>query len=303
MTLLSQKILENFQIRKSKKQKLAFINLMQKYLPALQLQKGGFPKCRNLILGDVANAKVILTAHYDTCSRLPFPNFITPKKPLYTILYNFLVIIPLFCAVFFLNTLLNTFSDYLWLNYFLSVGVYFAFLVLLIAGPANKNTANDNTSGVITLCELIDTLTEEERKKVAFVFFDHEETGLLGSSYFKKKYKAIIEDKLLINFDCVSDGDYFLLSTSEPAKDKYESQILGSFQSNKAKTVMFENSRQIYYPSDHAIFPVSLAVAALKYTPVIGYYMDKIHTNKDTAFDETNITFLCNCIHSLVQKL
>lgn len=303
MTPLSQKILESYQIRKTKKQKLQFIDLLRQHFPNLQIQEGGIIKCRNIIIGDIENAKVILSAHYDTCSVLPFPNFITPKKPLFTILYSILIIIPIFVVVLLLNKLLNQLSNDYWLHYFLSIAVYFGLLALLVIGPANKHTANDNTSGVITLCELLDALTEEERNKVAFVFFDHEETGLIGSYLFKKQHKNIMQNKLLINFDCVSDGDYILLAATKAARDTYAEQFEASFRSMDNKTILLDSLEKIYYPSDHAGFHVALAAAALKQKPVIGYYMDRIHTSKDTVFDETNITLLCNGVRNFLEKI
>lgn len=303
MTALSQKIVESYQIRKTKKQKLSFIDLLQEHYPDLQIQEGGLIKCRNVIIGDVENAKVILTAHYDTCSALPFPNFITPKRPLFTILYTLLIIVPIFIAVLVLNMLLNYLSNNYWLHYFLSVSVYFGLLALLVLGPPNKHTANDNTSGVITLCELLDALTDTERSKVAFVFFDHEETGLIGSYVFKKQYKTVMKDKLLINFDCVSDGDTLLLAATKTAMATYETQFVESFVSTENKTVLLDKLEKIYYPSDHAGFEVAVAVAALKHKTIIGYYMDRIHTSKDTVLDEANIALLCSGVRSFVEKL
>lgn len=303
MTELSQKILESYQIRKTKKQKLAFIDLLREHYPDLQVQEGGLIKCRNVIIGDVENAKVVLTAHYDTCSALPFPNFITPKSPLFTILYTLLIVVPIFIAVLVLNMLLNYLSNNYWLHYFVSVTVYFGMLALLVLGPPNKHTANDNTSGVITLCELLNAMTEDARSKAAFVFFDHEETGLIGSYIFKKQYKAFMKDKLLINFDCVSDGDNLLLAATKTAMETYGTQFEESFVSTEQKTVLLDKLEKIYYPSDHAGFEVALAVAALKHKPVIGYYMDRIHTTRDTVFDESNIEMLCTGVRSFVEKL
>lgn len=303
MTPLSQKILENYQIRKSKKQKLAFIDLLREHFPELKVQEGGIIKCRNVIIGDVESAKLVLTAHYDTCSVLPLPNFITPKKPLLTILYSLLLIIPLFLIVLLFNVVLNQLSNNYWLHYFISIALYFGLLALLVIGPANKHTANDNTSGVVTLCELLQTMTREEQDKVAFVFFDHEETGLIGSYRFKKQYKQVMSDKLLINFDCVSDGDYLLLAATKAAAEAYGPQFEESFLSTDCKTVLLDKLEKIYYPSDHAGFPVALAAAALKHKPIIGYYMDRIHTARDTVFDETNIDLLCSGVCRLLEKL
>ena len=98
MTELSREILRDWQIRKTKAQKLRFIEFLQSRLPGLAVEEGGWPRCRNLVLGDPENADVIFTAHYDTCARLPFPNFVTPNNLLIYLLYQFLILLPFFAA-------------------------------------------------------------------------------------------------------------------------------------------------------------------------------------------------------------
>ena len=194
MTALSAEILANYQIRKTKKQKDRFIRLMQSAYPNLQIQTGGFSKSRNLVLGNVEQAKILLTAHYDTCATLPFPNFITPKNPVIYIIYNLFLIVPFFVIMVFCSALLHLISDNFLFNYFSVLALYASSLLLLLFGPANKHNANDNTSGVITLCELYARLTPEEKSQVCFVFFDNAESGLLGSRYYKKTYKHILNN-------------------------------------------------------------------------------------------------------------
>lgn len=303
MTELSREILDSYQVRKTKKQKQAFIELLQEHVPTLQVQKMGFPKSQNLVIGDPKNATVLLTAHYDTCAQLPFPNFITPKRPLISILYSFLVIIPWLALIFLLNVLLSHFiTDYL-LHYWISLACYAFLMWAMLSGPACKHTANDNTSGVITLLEIYQALPEALRDKVCFVFFDNEEKGVIGSAQFRKRYKKDMKEKLLINFDCVSDGDYFLLGISKQANQKYHVPIAQAFTSGEGKTVMLENLKKVYYPSDQAGFPMAIAVAALKHSKLFGYYMDRIHTKRDTVFEETNIAFLTQKTLALFENI
>jgi len=303
MTELSRTILEKYQVRKSKKQKLAFAELLRSYIPQLQVQEGGFPRNRNLIVGDPATAKVILGAHYDTCARLPFPNFITPKKPLIAIAYGILIALPVIAVMFLVNFLTALiFWDPL-LNYWVTLLLYLAIMYLMLAGPANKHTANDNTSGVITLLEIYQKMDPQMRSEVCFVFFDNEEAGLLGSGYFRKKYKKSVKNTLMINFDCVSDGDHFLLGISKNANQKYRVAIARAFTPEGNKQVLLENLKKIYYPSDQAGFPTAIAVAALKYKKPFGYYMDKIHTKRDTVFDEQNITYLADRTLQLIAQI
>ena len=49
---------------------------------------------------DPDKAKVLLTAHYDTCALLPFPNLMAPTSPLLFIAYQlFLVVMILLVAI------------------------------------------------------------------------------------------------------------------------------------------------------------------------------------------------------------
>lgn len=303
MTDISRTILNKYQVRKSKKQKTAFIELLRSRFPDLQVQEGGSFGNRNIIIGNIQNAKVIFTAHYDTCAVLPVPNFITPKSPLLSILYSVLLIVPMLLVAYLFNLLLGFFTGDFWLHYWLTLAVYVAFLLFIMFGPANQHTANDNTSGVITLCELLCSLSDAEREKAAFVFFDNEETGLIGSSHFRKTFKKEMKHKLLVNFDCVSDGSNLLLAVSKNARNTYENTIAESFRDTENKVFLIEKAEKIYYPSDQMGFKSTIAVAALKHKPVIGYYMDRIHTPKDTVFDEENIDLLVHCVHSFLEKV
>ena len=83
-------LLPQYEIRKTKAQKTAFIEMLRGvYGERLRVEeeKKGM-KSRNIVLGDPDKAKVICTAHYDTCAVLPFPNFITPKNFLVYLLYQ-----------------------------------------------------------------------------------------------------------------------------------------------------------------------------------------------------------------------
>ena len=83
MTETSKTVFEKYEVRKSKKQKAAF----REFVKSVAAEKGykfsihkGSMGSQNVVIGDITRAKVIYTAHYDTCPVLPFPNFITPKN-------------------------------------------------------------------------------------------------------------------------------------------------------------------------------------------------------------------------------
>lgn len=305
MTQLSQDILATWQVRKTKKQKTAFIEMMRQRFPEMQVTSGGFPNSRNLILGDLNTARVIYTAHYDTCARLPFPNFITPKNFWLYLGYQILIAAPFIALLLLVKWLVGLLGGGAMLSFWLGyLAMMFSMAFVFMGGPANKHTANDNTSGVITLVELYCAMTPQQRSKAAFVFFDNEENGLLGSSALKSVCKKQgIQNRLLVNFDCVSDGDYIMLVLKKKANKAYRELFQRCFQPEGRKQILLETEKTAFYPSDQKNFDLGVGVAALKKGKRIGYYMDKIHTAKDTAFDEANISLLVKSSLQLTDQL
>ena len=302
MTELSQTILQNWQVRRTKRQKTAFIDFMKQQFPGLSVEEGGFGKNRNLVLGDVKNARVILTAHYDTCARMIVPNFIPPKNFLLYIGYSLLLCVPIFFIIGVLNYLISLVTDNFMIAYWGSFLPGMALMFwMFMGGKPNPHTANDNTSGVISLVEIYASMTEEQKKQTALVFFDNEENGLLGSAWFAKKHKKEgLKDKLVLNFDCVSDGDHILFVQNKPAKQRYGAALAAAFPETDAKKVHLASAATTFFPSDQANFPVNMAVSAMNRSKLVGLYMNKIHTPRDTVFDERNIEFLrCGTLRML----
>lgn len=297
----SRKILDDFQIRKSRKQKEAFRNWLCEELKkagyAPSVEKGFAAK--NVVVGDPDTAKVIFSAHYDTCAVLPIPNFITPRNIFFYICYQFLLVIPLFLAVAVLEGVLLVVAEeleslpLLLLMPFTSIALCIFFVWWIIDGPANRHTANDNTSGVITLLETALSLPEADRKKVCFVFFDNEEKGMFGSAAFVKKHKSVKKSTPVLNFDCVGDGDSIQFFPHRRLKKDQGTmeRLKASFLPTEGKDVQVVRSFG-FYPSDNANFKRGAGVCALKHKPVVGYYMDRIHTKNDTVLEEENIRIL-----------
>ena len=310
MTETTQTVFEKHQIRKSRKQKTAFIDYVQATAASLGYDsrtEKGYLGARNIVVGNPDTAKVVYTAHYDTCAVMPFPNFITPKCIWLFLLYQIIVGILL---VVIPSILLGALSAGLavWgteidplLLYYLWLILILAMCWLIMAGPANKHTANDNTSGVTTLLDIMTTLPEELRGEVAFVFFDLEEMGLFGSAGFAGKHKRVTKITLVVNFDCVSDGKTILFVLRKGAV-RYTEAIKTAFPSTDTLTVEVASKGTIY-PSDQANFACGVGVAALKKTKGGLLYMDRIHTNRDTVYMEENIAYLTEGAVRLAESL
>ena len=296
MTETSKTILAEFQVRKSKKQKAAFRDWLCGELTAAgytpTVDKSAV--AANVVVGDPEGAEVLFTAHYDTQAVLPIPNFITPRNAFWYLLYQLVLVggIFLFAGVVEIAAIL------LFHPPVGAASVVFGVVALfccwwLIDGPANQHTVNDNTSGVITLVETALAHPVEDRGKVCFIFFDNEEKGMLGSSAFAGKHKKVKKDKLVVNFDCVSDGTSIqFFPARKLKKDKARLERL-------EKAFRSAGDRQVevvrgfgFYPSDNAAFKLGAGVCALRRSNVFGWYMSRIHTAKDTVMEEENIELL-----------
>ena len=300
MTEAAKTVLTAYEVRKTKGQKEAFRAFLCRELGKLgyepRVESGrSLVTSHNVVAGDPEKARVLLTAHYDTCAVLPFPNFITPRNLPVFLLYQLAVAaVILILAAAVETAVLLAFDPPLWVA-LLTVYAVLGFCIWwMLAGKANRHTANDNTSGVIALLEMAAALPPEDRDAVCFVWFDNEELGLFGSSAFAGAHRRVRADTLTLNFDCVGDGDYLQFFPSRAVKRDGEAMALleAAFPSRGSKTVEVVRGFG-FYPSDQARFRRGVGVAALKKAPLIGYYMDRIHTRRDTVLEEDNVQLLC----------
>lgn len=298
-------ILTLFPVRKSKAQKAAFRDAVtawaKDYGYEAKEERCGFGG-RNLILGDPEQAKFLITAHYDTCARLPFPNLITPCSFWGFIGYQVLTALVLLVPAAAIGYLLGRFVHPL------AESSSFTFLVwteilLMFIGPANPSNANDNTSGVVTVLEILRTLDPSLKDKVCFVLFDLEEAGLIGSAAYRKAHRKASDNQLILNVDCVGEGDEMLFfPTKKLRSDKGRMAALygicGYFGN---KSLLVRDKGFSVYPSDQANFPYGVGIAALKRKKKL-LYLGRIHTPKDTCLDQTNVNILRSALTTLVSQ-
>ena len=288
MNEISCKILDYYQVRKTKKQKEEFrkyiIHELNQYGYCPRIQNKGINN--NIIIGNMEKAKIFCTAHYDTQAVLPFPNLIVPNNLFGLILSQLAIIICVLILIFLINIVFI--KLFVWTGLFngfeLSIASSISWLIIMIwmlFGKANKHTANDNTSGVVTIIE---------------------ELGLLGSAAFAKEYKEYIKNKLIINFDCVSDGnDIFFFPTKQIKNDQSKHEvIIKTFASTNYINVHM-NKGFGFYPSDNFNFKYAYGVCSLK--KGLFYYLDRIHTSRDIIFNEENIELLSDGVCKLVNTI
>ena len=289
-------VFRDFPVRKTKKQKQAFREAVQSYAEQLGYPctvESGSLGSRNLVIGNPEQADYLVTAHYDTCARLPIPNFLTPCNFGLFLLWQVVLVLLILgvCILMGLGVGFLTGSGAIgsWCGYLM----IWVILALMLIGPANPSNLNDNTSGVITLLEIAKSMPGNQRKKVCFVLFDLEEAGLIGSASYRKAHKSQTDRQMVLNLDCVGDGDYLtLFPTKRLKKDRKRLKSLykacGYFGK---KSILVHEQGFSFYPSDQANFPYGVGICALNKRGKT-LYLSRIHTKKDTILERTNVNLL-----------
>ena len=298
-------ILKLFPSRKSKKQKAAFREAVIPYMSScgydVTVEKGKMG-AENIIIGNPETAKFLVTAHYDTPAVLPFPNLITPCNFLPFLGYQAVITVIIFLMAMvpgILLVLMGAGAEFVSRSWLISL---YAILFLMLFGPANKSNANDNTSGVVAVMEIAKSMPENARKDVCFVLFDLEEAGLVGSASYRKMHKQHSDRQLVLNMDCVGDGNEIMLFPTKKLKaDTGRMEVLRRITGTWGeKSIAIREKGFAYYPSDQKHFPYGVGIAAFRRSKWAGLYCSRIHTKKDTILEETNVNILRAAIISMI---
>lgn len=297
-------ILAQYPVRKSRKQKKIFQEAVCGYGKSLGyncfVEKGNMGS-RNIVIGNPVAAEHLITAHYDTCANMLIPNFIAPCSFWVFLLYQIILTMILIVPSALVGALVGVISHQTQIGELVFLVMLFSVSLLMMYGPANKHNANDNTSGVVTLLEIAKSFPADQRHKICFVLFDLEEAGLIGSSSYRNIHKTECQNQLVWNLDCVGEGDDIVFFPSKKVK-KSEGKmklLLKCVTQLATKQITVRQKGFAFYPSDQANFPYGVGISALKKRKNI-LYLDRIHTNRDTVLDETNVNILRAAIISAI---
>ena len=250
----------------------------------------------NVVAGDPDRASVFLCAHYDTGSRMPVPDFVSPTNVLAHVCYHLAAALALFAAAFLLALAVSFPLNQpgLMLPLFLVLAV--AGLWLTAYGPANQNNANGGSSGVLALLAVARAAGFD--KRVCLVFLDNNERNLLGASAFKKKHIDKAAQCLFINLDCVGDGEELLLIPSKYSRwdGPLAEALEKSFPEGEEMRLHVLTKGLQYYPSDGRKFKFRTDLCACRYLAGLGYYIPHLRTKRDTVLEESNISYIARSL-------
>ena len=298
---------DNYPIRRSPLEKEAFRNYVFN-----EADRSNRPvhiettkKHNNIVIGNVAAAKVVFTAHYDTPASSLIPNVMLPKNKWLRISSHFalptvLSVLSYIIGYLLANYIANVLFVKIFLWIFIWAGVFGIAFFLMTSCFKNKHNKNDNTAGVATVLSLAQTCNSND---VAFVLFDNEEKGLLGAKAFEALHNEILADKLVINFDCVGVGNNVLFVVKEGAKrHKLYRNLVESVKADGDYIVMFYPFGEAVSNSDYKVFDCGIGVITCKKKNGI-FYTTKIHTNKDSEAHAENIDFLVTNMVRFVNEI
>ena len=299
-------VLRDHPVRKNRQQKQSFRDAVQAYAEKQGYRvtvESGSLGSRNIVVGDPETARYLITAHYDTPASLWVPNLMIPcNLPLFLvsqILLTIFLYVPTIAAAWLAMRLAP--DTMLW--HFVTLAMLWVTLLWMLAGPANPRNANDNTSGVVAVLEMIASTPRIYRDRVCFVLFDMEEQGMIGSASYRKKHRHAVKIQTVLNLDCVGNGDNIMLFPDKNVKQdqRLMEWLCAMERSCGEKSIQIRQKGFAIFPSDQMGFPRGIGICALRGKGWFTY-VGRIHTFRDTVLDYTNINILRACLISLISS-
>jgi len=255
---LFQEINARFPARYTAAQKLEFLAWCKGYFRDLGLivqerkEGGGI----NLLIGDLSQSQIILSAHYDTARmhRLSFystcENGVIPRLKQY------------FTCI---RSALSRGKGY---------------------NPVN---ANDNTSGVATLLAVASAMPFG----VCYLLTDGEEDGSYPARAFAKENQSALQNKLFIALDCVGKGKDFGVIYYRAYNRKYAENLSAFLQEKLDAQSYFPKSS---FPTDAEYFFKAVCISCFLRDQKGHRYFTDVHTPRDNEICAQNLDDLSNAL-------
>ena len=299
---LAESFFSEFETRARRKAKDAFIERTKEgfreigYTDAEMTMQQSTLGGKNLVVGK-PDAVFIFIAHYDTPARNGWLVLAFSKMwgMGFASLFGTLVIILLSSPGIVLDRVDISPDLALFIRWVLLLVIISLFVI------KNPHNHNDNTSGCLGVYNVATIVAGNPalREKCAFVLFDMEEQGLLGSSAFakwrRKQYPGR-DGSRVINLDCIADGDVLVVASRKKQAAAAERSQLAEFLQAEGFETVQKTSSLLGYLSDHANFQRGVMLAFLRRSKLGGLYIPNIHTSRDTACDLEQIERLSQAV-------
>lgn len=308
MTILEE-LNRDYPVRYTQVQKTAFRQWALKKAEACGWQarveeNGRVLKHRNVVVGDPEHAAMVFTAHYDTPAVSLLPNLLIPRNAPVFLAWQLLNVLLMLTVSLLVTAVADVFIESAQAVLWVFVACYLGCLMLTKVGPANKQNANNNSSGVAALMQTMAAIPQEHRGKVAFILFDDGERGAMGSKAYAKEHLQQQFVKTIVDLDCVGVGDTVLVIGKKLARMRPEYvRLCAAMREESDHAVDIVEGGVTTYTSDKDSFKCGVAVLACRRSPGVGYLVTRLNTRRDTQADQDNIDFLTRRFTALAEKL
>ena len=259
-----QEVNARFPVRKSKVQKAQEMG----YAARMEENKAICTN-RNIVVGDVDKAKVLVTAHYDTPATVGLPNVMLPMNRPMFYLVQALIALVMVVFIFVPTGIVKKLTGSIFCTEATLIGLYCLMMYLLLARVPNPHNVNDNTSGVCGVLALMESFAAEKPEEIAFVLFDNEEKGLLGASGLAKAHKQAAKETLVLNLDCIGVGEAMLMLVPKAAREKYPA--LGeTARKSSGIPVVLGDMEKCNFSSDQKRFKLGVGICACRKKKHVG---------------------------------
>ena len=295
-------LLKEQQRRHNKKEKKDFIEFLKNQLISngynYEIIKTRLFQTEHVASKSDHDPTVVFLAHYDTSTILPI--WVEWLLKVFGHTRNILTLLLLILIFYFVEMIKYEFIVNI-INILL-LGSLFIPMIMF----ANKNTMNDNTSGVLVLLLLLNRIAQSEdlKKKVKFVFTDNEEKMLVGSFQLKKIWKrqGFNYGNRIVSIDSIGRGENLIISYNFVSKLSNE---LKDFFKNRGFKVQKTNMFCMPFSDAYSFWRSGAVNLNMMNKSIIpgGYYIKDIHSKRDKIIEMENISKLVETLEEYVKNV
>lgn len=268
---------------------------------------------QNVVIGNPEKAEVVVCAHYDTPPRMPswfIHHQLASIGVGSAVLFGGLgFLVPQWALANLPPEQVITLVTGIEHGTKALSGALMAYMMGFLGGE-NKKNFDDNSSGVLTVLNLLEhykDFPQEAKDKIAFVLLDNEEKFLLGSFTYSLRHRKQVKRQEVVNVDCVGVGKRMNIfhfngkkwrgkrpAIAEKLRDEMNAN--GSFNPRIRRSGLMSTS-------DHLAFGKSKGACCLLAVEEDDKQslVKHIHSKKDTRLDDDNIVDLVKTLSNVFE--
>lgn len=307
-----EKYLTTFGSRFTRREKNKFLHELDQQMALYELPsthltgKKWLRRCDSVVYGNLNHAKVVFNVPYDTPSKMlwfknryyPLNGEKTQKKGIVPmVLQVFLV----YFVSLFLVFVTSAFADDANLALFATAAL--VMIVLFVSkvaflGIKNRKNYNMNGSGLLVALRLLEIMSPDMRKQVAFAFTDSHVATYLGERTLAEELKKRNRNPLVVALNTCGVGSVVGLGYSDGVRRNVQAMVKHAPKDKEIHTVKMSEGQ--LYLSAGMYFEKVIVVSAGELDANQELLLTSVMSGKDRVLDEAMLEALAAMCHSFV---